>query len=361
MTKRERIKRCYFNLETDRPAVYSRTGFPPGDSTYDCLKQYIRQHTELKTGWSASQFEMSYSFEVLTQPHSEDFIRQIKILHTPKGDLRSSCLQGLKGQPGLDEKFLVNSAEDAECYLSLPFPKMAESGSKVDLFFSAEAAIGEEGIVDVCLGYNPGGFAASLCGSENFAMMSITERDAVHSLCLRRMEIMLDMLKFLLSQGIGPFFSMLGQEYIVPPLHGPEDFRDFNVKYDKPIIDLIHDAGGRVHVHSHGSIRKVFMDFVEMGVDVLHPFEAPPCGDILPCEAKEFARGRMCLEGNIQISRMYETSPEEIREETRRLIADAFDDGRGLIVSPTASPYIRGKGRECFPRYKAMIDAVTGR
>ncbi len=36
---------------------------------------------------------------------------------------------------------------------------------------------------------------------------------------------------------------MLGEEYLVPPLHGPEDFDDFNVRYDAPISARIHDAG----------------------------------------------------------------------------------------------------------------------
>lgn len=66
------------------------------------------------------------------------------------------------------------------------------------------------------------------------------------------------------------------------------------------------------------------------------------------------------MEGNIQINRLYEATPEEIREETEALIRDVFERGSNLIVCPTASPYIRGRGRESFPQYKAMIDAVIG-
>ena len=88
------------------------------------------------------------------------------------------------------------------------------------------------------------------------------------------------------------------------------------------------------------------------------PLNLPPQGDIHASEAKTFARDKMCLEGNIQIHRMYETTAEKIREETEQLIKDVFDDGKGLIVCPTASPYIRGKGNVCFPQYKAMIDTV---
>jgi hypothetical protein len=355
MTRRERLKRCYFNQKLDRPAVYSRTAFPENDPTYDRLKTYLESYTELKVGWAGSQFESEYSVEIRTETHSEDFERRIEILHTPEGDLQRSSLVSLKGQPGLHESFIVNCAEDAKKYLSLPFPKFEGDTSS---FFDADTAVGEKGIVDVELGFNPAGFVAELCGSENFAMMSVTDRDILHALCERQMTLIQRRLKFLLDAGVGPFFSMLGEEYIVPPLHGPGDFYDFNVKYDKPIIDMIHNAGGRVHVHSHGSLRSIFQGFIEMGVDVLHPFEPPPQGDILASDAKVLARNKMCLEGNIQIHRMYEATPQEIRQETEQLIKDAFDDNKGLIVSPTASPYIRGQGEVCFPQYKAMVDTV---
>ena len=212
--------------------------------------------------------------------------------------------------------------------------------------------------VDCLLGSNSGGTAAALFGSEAFAIMSITDRDILHTLCQRHMQILIAVLKHLLAAGAGPYFSLAGQEHICPPLHGPEDFDDFNVRYDKPIIDLIHDAGGRVHVHCHGSIKKVFGGFLVMGTDVLHPLEAPPMGDITPAEAKQMARGRLTLEGNIQIADMYESTPADIAGQTEVLIAAAFDDQRGLIVCPSASPYIRGLGEQCFGQYQAMVETV---
>jgi hypothetical protein len=355
MTRRERRERCYFNREVDRPAVYSRTGFPADDATYDQLKAYLQAHTELKAGWSGARFDSALPVESSVEPHSQDFERRIEVLRTPKGELRRTSLVSLKGQPGLHETHFVKSREDAEKYLSLPLPKIE---GDVSSFFAADAEIGDKSIVSVGIGMNPAGHVAELCGSENFALMSVTDRDVVHCLCERQAGILSQRVKFLVERKVGPFFSMLGEEYIVPPLHGPKDFYDFNVKYDRPIIDLIHEAGGRIHIHSHGSIKRVFRGFVDLGADVLHPFEPPPQGDILPHEAKELARDRMCLEGNIQIDRMYEATPDDVRRETELLIAAALDEQKGLIVSPTASPYIRGRGEDCLPRYKAMIDAV---
>lgn len=357
IARRERLRRCYFHEELDRPGVYSRTGFPSDDPTYDRLKAYLDQHSELKAGWSAASVETTeHEFERTVEPHSEDFERVILTLHTPAGPLQSTSFRSLKGQPGLHETFLLKGREDAEKYLSLPLPEL---GGDVSGFFEADRQMGERGIAEVDVGsMNPAGTVAELFGSERFAIMSITDRDVLDTLCERVMQCILRRLKYVISMGVGPFFSMLGEEYVVPPLHGPRDFQDFNVRYDRPIIDLIHEAGGRIHIHCHGSLKAVMKGFVDMGADVLHPFEAPPTGDMTSAEAKDIARGKLCLEGNIQISEMYEAGPTAVRGRTEALIRDCFDDRRGLIVSPSASPYIRGAGERCFPQYKAMVDTV---
>ena len=355
LTRRERLSRCYFHREQDRPAVYVRTAFPPDDPSYGRLKAYLAEHTALKAQWNTASCESSCAFERRREPHSEDWEREVVTLQTPAGPLESSRLVSLKGQPGLHQTYFIKGPEDVEAYLSLPMP---EVGGDVSAHARCDGQVGDAGIAEAGLGHNPGGHTVELLGSELFAIMSATDRDLIHALCQRRMNVLLSRLKYLLARGVGPFFALAAQEYIVPPMHSPRDFRDFNVQYDRPILDLIHEAGGRVHIHCHGSIKQVIGDFVEMGTDVLHPFEPPPQGDITASEAKAAARGRTSLEGNIQIDRMYGATPEEMREETLALIRDAFDDRRGLTVCPTASPYIRGQGEACFPTFQAMIDTV---
>ena len=358
MTRRERLHRCYFHEETDRPGIYCRTLFPEADPSYDRFKACLEEHTELKGGWNPFALESRAPEEHLTEPISDDWERHLTILHTPAGDLRSSSRHSLKGEPGLHDEYLLKSREDAEKYLSLPLPEI--TGDDVSGYFERDRLLGDAGIVEVRLGSNPGGDVVQLFGSERFALMSVTDRDIIHRLCERFLQVQLQRVKFLLSKKLGPYYSIQGQEYIVPPLHGPNDFNDFNVKYDKPIIDLIHEAGGRVHIHCHGSVKTVLPGFLEMGCDVLHPFEAPPMGDVTAREAREIVRDRICLEGNIQIADLYEQTPEAIREQTEKLITDTFDDRKGLIVCPSASPYLRGQGEKCLPRLQAMIDTVLG-
>lgn len=355
MTRRERLRLLYNHLEVDRPGVFNRTGYPENDPTYDEVKAYLAEKSELKGWWPAHRLLEPLPAEWHTEPFSEDFERRVCVLHTPKGDLRSTFLASRKGQPGMMQEYLLKTPEDIEAYLSLPLPKV---GGEVDAFFEADRAMGDRGIVEVGFGINPAGEAVELLGSDAFARMSVTNREALHALCERRLKVQMALLQYCLERGLGPYFAFAGQEYFVPPLHGPRDFWDFSVRYDRPLFDEIHNAGGRVHVHCHGRVQKVMEAFVYMGVDVLHPFEAPPMGDITAAEAKEAARGRMTLEGNIQIADMYERSPDEIRDQVRALIRDVFDDQHGLIVAPTASGYIRGAGARFLERCRAMVGAV---
>jgi len=353
LTSRERLERCFCLEELDRPGIFSRTAFPPNDPSYERLKGLLGEKTDLKFTWTPEQAKPDVT--IIKEPYSDEFARRIKHMKTPAGDLEQIELVGLKNQPGMVEKHLLAGREDAEKYLSLPEPEIL---GNPDSFHETEKRAGDRGITVIHLGWNPAGFVAELFGSEQFAIMTITDREILQALCEKKMRESLRLVDFCLDKGIGRFFSMLGEEYVVPPMHGVKDFYDFNVKYDKPIIDRIHDAGGRMHIHCHGSIKTVLDGFIEMGADVLHPFEAPPMGDITAAEAKQKVRGRICIEGNIQISDMYEKEPDEIREQTQKLIRDAFDDRRGLIVCPTASPYIAGAGEKCYRQYQAMIDAV---
>ena len=356
LSRRERLHRCYFNEQVDRPAVYTRVGYPRDCPTYTKMRAYMEANSELKGNWNSAAVQTTKPrTEGRTEPVSEDWERHIATLYTPKGELECASLLSLKGQPGLSESYFLKSREDAEKYLSLPMPEL---GGDVAGFFELDREMGDRGIVQCGAGSNAGGMVVRLFGSELFAIMSIMDRDLIHTLLERELQVILNRLKYVISRGVGPHFCMSGQEYISPPLHGPRDFGDFNVKYDKPVIDMIHDAGGRVHIHCHGSVKKVMQQFVDMGTDVLHPFEGPPLGDITPAEAKARCRDRLCLEGNIQIADMYEQSPENIREQTEGLIRDCFDDRKGLIVCPTASPYVRGGGERALPQYRAMVEAV---
>ena len=357
LTSRERLRRCFWHEELDRPAVYVRWGGMETDTdpTYAEMKRLVLSKTDLKIPWDAGTLIEQYAQPRSTEPYDDGFDRVVSVLPTAKGDLVRKDFVGRQGQPGFCEEHFLKSFDDCEKYLMLPLPQIQGDCAP---FFRAIQKIGERGIVDVCLPSNPAGAVVELMGSEHFALMSTDARDLVHRLIERECRILCSLVRYLLERGVGPFFSFSGQEYIVPPLHGRRDFFDFNVPNDSRVTDMIHAAGGRVHVHCHGSIGTLLDGFVELGADVLHPFEAPPMGDVSPRGAKEALAGRVTFEGNIQIADMYGAQPQDIRAQVHTLVREVFFDREGLIICPTASPYRVGEGELCRRNYEAMIEEV---
>ena len=325
LTARERLRRLYFHEEMDRPAVIIRWWGFRDDRSYDPLFRLMTEQSDWVEPW-------------------------------PAGNLvRGPDVPWAKEE---GRRHVLRDADEAERYLELP---EAEIGGDVSEYFRLRDQVGERGIVVATLLNNPGGHVSGLFGSEQCALLSVTHRDLLHRLAQRHQRTVLRLLDYLIERGVGPYFNLFGEEMIAPPLHGRQDFIDFNVRYDRAIAARIHEAGGRLNVHCHGRVKSVIDCFPELGADVFHCFEAPPMGDLTPAEAKAALRGKVALEGNIQIADLYEKSPDEIRTQTAALIRDCFDDRRGLAVSPTASPFMPGRGADCLRQYQAMVATVMGR
>lgn len=367
LTSRERLDRCFRHLETDRPGINLRGfGFnKPKDITYAPLKKRALEECDIVEGYNLPEIEgtthMAFfnqknndRFTFKKEQHNDHLVKYSCIVHTPTGNISQEYMVGNSGQ-GYIVKNLIETTEDAERYLTLDYPALEPN---FDDYFKLDRKVGDRGIVVVKPCYNPAGCVTTMLGSERFAIWSIDHREMLHRLMEHRRDYILDIVKILIENNVGPYFGFAGHEEIAPPLHGAKDFYDFNVKYDKPIMDLIHNSGGLVKVHCHGSLKKVLDGFLDIGVDVLHPIEPPPMGDVTAKEAKEKFRGKICIEGNIQIGDMYTLNSDEIKVMIENLINDAYDDQEGLIVCQSASPYIRNMSKTVYDNYNIMIDTV---
>lgn len=123
-----------------------------------------------------------------------------------------------------------------------------------------------------------------------------------------------------------------------PPYLPPELFKEYVVKYDQVLIDMIHKAGFLVRVHCHGCANKVLEMIRDMGADAIDPVEAPgKGGDITLREAKRRLGDRVCLCGNIELHDLEYMQPEEIDALVKQNIEEAGQGG-GYILLPTADP-----------------------
>ena len=114
---------------------------------------------------------------------------------------------------------------------------------------------------------------------------------------------------------------------------GPGLWREFIYPELRRMYAAVRDAGKYVMIHSCGDVDELFDDLVGIGLNCFNPFQP----EVMDVEAllRQY-RGRLAFHGGLSTQRTlpYGT-PDDVREETRRLIAAGREGG--YILSPAHS------------------------
>lgn len=90
---------------------------------------------------------------------------------------------------------------------------------------------------------------------------------------------------------------------------------DYWRRYFKPgvkaMVDVCHEAGLPVIYHGCGNVRRVFEDFIEIGIDAYNPLEAKAGLDVVDLRRQYGHRIGFC--GNMNVIEWAERSPEELK------------------------------------------------
>ena len=111
----------------------------------------------------------------------------------------------------------------------------------------------------------------------------------------------------------------------------PEIFREIFKPYYKRVIDKAHELGMHFWLHTCGNIEKLMPDFIELGIDVIHPIQK------YTMDEKKIAEkygDKICILAGFDVQQTipYGTS-QDCRKEVRHLI-DTYqrEDGRFLMT-----------------------------
>jgi len=364
MTSRERLARLFRGEPTDRiglhlrgVAVWDEAWVERQDASFRPVIEAVAEHGDLQArfglagGFFLSEWPETTQRFIEPVPGHDDLEAHVTIVPTPRGPLRRVVLVSKIGHPSLTREFFIRTPEDVDAFLSLDYrPPPID----VARFRALTDRLGDRGVVLASVG-DPINYVHDLMGTERLAVWSIERRGLVVALLELFADRLAEILRRAIRSGVGPYFADYGQEYAVPPIHSPADFREFVVRYDRKLHEQIHRAGGYVHSHSHGRIGQVLEDFAEAGTDVLHPVEAPPMGDVDLADAKRRIGDRVTLEGNIEIGYVLREDPAAFRARCLAAIEAAKPGGR-FILAPTASPYPRRLCPTAVRNYLTMIE-----
>ncbi len=330
----------------------------PPHASYQPLWPVLRQSAIWKRRWlgvhGANWFLPGPGVEYTLSESAlgDGTARRTTTLGGAGGKLTSEA-RGIPGTSAFEiTKRFLTSADDVKLYLSWPYdaPVMDTSA-----FAALDAEVGEQGVVTHRIP-DALGVVGENFEPEPFALCSVEEPGLIMTLLEIVAERVLIAVRRLLEGGARPIFILGGPEFATPPLFSPRTFDQYVVRFDRPLIDLIHSYGCKVIVHCHGRLDAVLERFVEMGADALHPLEAPPMGDVTPADAKRRVGSRLCIVGNLQIGDMMREPPQEIKRQVRRLREQAPN---GLIVTTSATPYEATMSPQLLANYEAALEAIA--
>jgi hypothetical protein len=257
-------------------------------------------------------------------------VRVVTTWQTPEGELREVFQKSTVGKPGYEVEHLLKEPDDIRKLLSLPYEPHPFDRAEYD---RVDAEIGDRGLAFFGLDHAMYGLQRHI-GSENFALWSLEAEAEMRAAMTVFAERVRDHARAALDAGVRGVFGWVGPELCIPPLMPPAAFEAYVFDLDKPLTDLIHDAGGAVWVHSHGRMKDLLVRFADLGIDVLNPIEPPPMGDITLAEAFAAVGDRMGLEGNLETHDLMTGTPETLRP--RLEAALAAGRGRRHILCPSS-------------------------
>jgi uroporphyrinogen-III decarboxylase len=333
--------------------------------SYARLMDYIRAHTDCITNWNPQPPNDRYigtdgflgsGYLVETETRTETVGRSIRtttVIHTPKGEL---CCVTQK-DPAVNTTWIVEhyckSTHDVDKALSVPYEPAQYDASD---YPRVQAELGEQGIVMASLA-DPAYLAADLMSFQGYLLWLFEETSHYARTVEIVAERVMENLRRQLQCCTVDAYRICGPEYMTPPFCSPSMFRQFMVPRLKAMTDIIHKAGAKVRLHCHGKIGRVLDMILETGCDAIDPCEPPPDGDTDLGEVKRrsLAQG-VSVWGNMELKLLEQGTPEQVREEVRRIMEKAKQGG-GFVLLPTASPVNVPLSPKTEVNIMAFIDA----
>jgi len=161
---------------------------------------------------------------------------------------------------------------------------------------------------------------------------------------LRRLELVLD-------AGVDTVYHTACYE--TTAFWSPAMYRRFFKPRLRKKIDMVHQAGAKLHCYMDLGAMPLIGDFREMGIDILSTLDPAPHGDTDIETVKREAGDRICLWGGVDAPKTIERgTPGDVREAVRKAISTAAPGG-GFVLSTADSVW----DEDCRGNVMAFIEA----
>lgn len=179
--------------------------------------------------------------------------------------------------------------------------------------------------------------ACNLRGTENFLMDMVDHQDFAFYLIERITDTLVELLKSYMQAG-GKYFDMVelpGDDYAgnTNLVISPAMFRKFVKPCLQRLVKTVKEYRPNIKVmlHSDGMIQRLLPDFIEIGIDVVHPLEPLPAMNL--SDIKDQYGKQLSFLGAIDISHAMPGTSQDVINEVKRRLAELAPGG-GYILAP---------------------------
>ena len=198
---------------------------------------------------------------------------------------------------------------------------------------SASRAIGESGLaLGVVFGFGIETTINSM-GIENFSLKLYDDRDLVNTILEKLVEYSIELAQLFSSYSEIDFIWMADDlAFKTGPFMSPALFKEWIMPYFRKVVENIKKPWV---FHSDGNLMLILEDLLSLGMKGLHPIE-PGAMDIF--QLKKEIGDRVCLMGNVSLDLLGMASPEEVKEEVKRLAEQCACGGGYILASANSIP-----------------------
>lgn len=253
---------------------------------------------------------------------------------------------------------LLKNTDDVRTFLQLP-DELFEEQIDIEPMLRQEAELGENGIVMVDT-EDPVCAAATLFNLEDFTLFAFTDKELCHKLLEKHARYIYHRTEKTAMDFPGRLWRIYGPEYVSEPFLPPDLFEEYVVRYDRPMIEMIHSGNGFARIHAHGRIKGILDQIVTMGADAIDPIEPPPSGDANLDVVRQKYGQDLVLFGNLEISDIENMPSDAFRKLVKKSIREGTrGKGRGFVLMPSASPYGREISALTMRNYQVIVEEIN--
>lgn len=267
--------------------------------------------------------------------HGSDF-------HFPKNN------QHVESTISLNEGFVITDYESFEKY-EWPEPE--------DFDYSILIALGKELPEGMkMIAYGPSGIlenTIALVGYDNLCYMLFEEPELAESIFKNIGERLIKYYRICMEfDGVGAIIANDDWGFNTQTMISPSHLRKYVFPYYKKIIEIAHQKGLPVILHSCGNLKEVMDDIIyDMKFDAKHSYE----DKIMPVEqAYDTYFPKISILGGIDVDFVCRSSKEEITKRCINMIEKTLDKGGYALGTGNSVPYYVP-----VENYFAMIDVIN--